>query len=540
MTINSVAIYCRISRDDGNIDESESIKSQKEILTSFVNEKGWNIFDYYIDDGYSGTNFNRPSFKKLINDIEQGVINTVITKDLSRLGRNYIQTGYYTEDYFPSHNIRYIAVNDNFDTFNEVNSDFIPFKNIINEWYAKDISKKIKFTLDNKAKKGDARNTVFPIFGYKYNEKYERIPDEVTSKIVKMIFKEYIRLGSSIEVAKLLKDNKIKIPSFYNAINYGYNKNKILNYSADKLITWSPEVIRDIIKKKEYLGTYTTSKTISKSYKSKKRTINVNPYIFENRYEPIIDKDTFIKANRILNRTRSGSVSLKINEYKGLIICNDCHKFMKYDRKKDKTNKEFNYYRYYCSNKCCQYNSSIQKKYLDIILTKELVVIINILLSDKEMLKKIINKYTEKRTNKIDLSSGLALYKKKLHEIDNNMIKLFEMLSKNIIPESTFKMMINNYNNEKSLINEEMNNLSLNINLKQEDNKNDVLSKTIDFLSSLNENNILTSELIHSVINNISISSRKIIDCKRKYNYNIVITYNKLDDELKELININE
>ena len=155
----NTAIYCRLSREDGN-EESQSIQSQKEILTEYVKKQGWNLVDYYIDDGYSGTDFNRPSFQRLLRDIELGKIGIVITKDLSRLGRNYIQAGYYTEEYFPLHNIRYIALNDAYDTFNEDANDFAPFKNIINEWYAKDISKKIRFTLDNKAKNGEPRNTV--------------------------------------------------------------------------------------------------------------------------------------------------------------------------------------------------------------------------------------------------------------------------------------------------------------------------------------------------------------------------------------------
>ena len=181
------AVYCRLSKDDGNVDESQSIQSQKEILVNYVHEQNWQLYDIYIDDGYSGTNFNRPDFQRLINDIELGRIHIVLTKDLSRFGRNYVQTGYYTEEYFPNKGVRFIALNDGFDTANENSNEFAPFKNIINEWYAKDISKKIRFTLDNKAKNGEPRNTVFPIFGYSYNEKYERVPDPETGPIVKMI-----------------------------------------------------------------------------------------------------------------------------------------------------------------------------------------------------------------------------------------------------------------------------------------------------------------------------------------------------------------
>ena len=182
-----VAIYMRLSRDDGN-EESQSIQSQRDILSAYVEKQGWTIVDEYADDGYSGTNFERPNFKRLIEDIELGRVDLVITKDLSRLGRNYIQVGYYTEEYFPEKNVRYIALNDNYDSEDGDGDDFIPFRNVINEWYAKDISKKIRFTLDSKSKNGEPRNTVFPIFGYAYNELYERIPDPETAPIVQLIF----------------------------------------------------------------------------------------------------------------------------------------------------------------------------------------------------------------------------------------------------------------------------------------------------------------------------------------------------------------
>ena len=138
-----VAIYLRLSRDDGN-EESQSIQTQREMLTTYVNKNGWKIFDEYVDDGYTGTNFNRPDFQRMINDIESGVINMVITKDLSRLGRNYILVGYYTEEYFPSKGVRYIAINDLYDSIKEDCNDFVPLRNYMNEWYAKDTSKKIR------------------------------------------------------------------------------------------------------------------------------------------------------------------------------------------------------------------------------------------------------------------------------------------------------------------------------------------------------------------------------------------------------------
>ena len=208
-----IAIYLRLSRDDGN-EESQSIQSQREMLTTYVNEKGWKIYEEYVDDGFSGTNFNRPDFQRMISDIESGIINMVITKDLSRLGRNYIHVGYYTEDYFPEKRVRYIAVNDGYDSDNEDGNDFVPLRNFMNEWYAKDTSKKIRSILNEKAKNGEPKRTSLPLYGYAFNEKNERVPDYETAPIVKLIFDKFIELGSIAKVVAHLKEKKLKHQSF--------------------------------------------------------------------------------------------------------------------------------------------------------------------------------------------------------------------------------------------------------------------------------------------------------------------------------------
>ena len=168
------AIYCRLSKDDGTLDDSSSIQTQKDALTKYAIDNNFEIFDIYCDDGFSGTNVERPAFKRMIKDIEMRKINIVLTKDLSRLSRNYLQAGYYMEDFFPSHKVRYIAVNDNYDSEREDN-EFAPFKNIINEWYAKDISKKIKYAFTNMMKAGRIPGGDVPLFGYDYDENRKRV-----------------------------------------------------------------------------------------------------------------------------------------------------------------------------------------------------------------------------------------------------------------------------------------------------------------------------------------------------------------------------
>lgn len=533
----NTAIYCRLSKDDGT-EESQSIQSQKEILKEYVDKQGWNLVDYYIDDGYSGTNFNRPSFQKLINDIELGKIHIVITKDLSRLGRNYLQTGYYTEEYFPSKNIRYIALNDKFDTFNEDNNDFIPFKNIINEWYAKDISKKIRFTLDNKAKTGEPIRRIYPIFGYAYNENNERIIDPETSKIVQLIFTKYIETGSTIKVAQHLKSLNIKTPSYYNAIKYNYNKTKTLSQPEEKLIDWHPDTIRAIISNIEYTGTYITAKSKSISFKNKKRTQSDNPYIFENKYPPIIDKEIYNVANKLMTRTRSSHISMEENIYKGLLICADCGRPLCYERKKDKITKELSYYRMYCCSRQCAYENSIQMKYINTFTINIIKNIKENILSKKEQFLDFVKNYTKKDKTIIpDSEKELQNYITKNTELDKLIINLFEQNVKGMLPQSTYELMINKYSKEKKYIEEQISGLKTQKKQEyKEENKLEQANQFLNQLESISEEEILSSKFLHFIFKKIIVKERKVPGHRRKHIYEIIYYFEYLDDIIKEFI----
>ena len=539
MSPNRVAIYCRLSRDDGSVDESQSIQSQKAILTEYAIKHNYEIVDVYVDDGYSGTDFNRPSFLRMLNDIESKRVNIVITKDLSRLGRNYIQTGYYTEEYFPNHNVRYIAINDNFDTEKEESNDFAPFKNIINEWYAKDISKKIRFTLDNKAKNGVPKNTVFPLFGYKYNEKYERILDPETAPIVQTIFKKYLEYGSSVKVARYLKENKIKVPSYYNAIKYNYKKGKVLSKSEDELINWLPSTIRDILENVEYTGTYITAKSKSKNFKVKKRNYdNKDKFIFEDKYEPIIDKETFQKVNNMISKSRSGTIPIEENIFKGLILCSSCNKPMRYERIKSLVN-DNDLSRYFCNHKGCPECNSIKKRYLKEIIKEELIALKNIILNKSYEFLKFVEDYDNKiivipnNLHKTEIEN----YKKRNYELDTYIQKLFEQNLAGKIPETTYDMMLKKYSKEKAFIENQINLLTKNDEIQRKSKENKPTAyRLIQLLETINDEEILKPEIIRSFIESISVKTTHAKKSK-KYEYKIVIRYLVLDEIIKEFLN---
>ena len=531
----NTAIYCRLSREDGN-EESQSIASQKEVLTKYVADQGWNITDIYVDDGYSGTDFNRPAFKRLISDIEIGRVNIVVTKDLSRLGRNYIQTGYYTEEYFPDHNVRYIAVNDRFDTFHDEGNDFIPFKNIINEWYAKDISKKIRFTLDNQAKNGVPRNTVFPVFGYMYNKAHERIPDPELAPIVKLIFDEYLKTSSSTKVARLLKARGIRLPKYYNAVKYGYKKDAVLALSEEELIDWKPGGVRDILGNVAYVGTYVTSAHKTKSFKNHKLIQNENCYVFENRYEPIVDKETFEAVQRLLKRTRGSNVPMDENRYKGIIFCSECGKPLRYERRKQHDGSF--YYRYFCRNSKCSCCNNIQRKYLDAIIKSELLSLRDYILVMEEEFVEFVEGYDIKtKVRKDDVSEELEKYIARNEELDIYIQKLFESHAKNLVPQSTFELMISKYSKEKKELENHIKELTKQA-LKNE-NKEEYgtnARKLIEILKELNEDNVLDSRLMHLVIDSIKVKTERLPGKERKYKYELNIRYVMLDSIIKEFM----
>ena len=263
---NRAALYCRLSVDEGD-GESMSVANQREMLTRYAKEKGFFVQKVYIDDGYSGTNFNRPQFKQMISDIENGQIDIVITKDLSRLGREYLQTGSYIEIFFPSYNVRYIAVNDGVDTANGDN-EFLGFRNIINEFYAKDISKKIRSARKTLAKQGKFTAPFAP-YGYKKDpeNKHHLLVDENTAPIVKRMFRLTLEGKTPTEIAEIFTKEQILIPRAYVAKTYGiYQTGYDTRYPYD----WMGNSVASILRSKLYIGTLVNHRRTSKSFKNKK------------------------------------------------------------------------------------------------------------------------------------------------------------------------------------------------------------------------------------------------------------------------------
>ena len=314
----------RLSRDDELEGESASISTQKQILRDYANEQGFLVVDEYVDDGFSGTNFERPSFKRMIEDIEDGKINCVVTKDLSRLGRNYILTGQYTELYFPSKGVRYIAIHDGVDTIREDN-DIAPFKNIVNEFYARDTSKKIRAVKQAKAQKGERVNGQVP-YGYiaDPNDRNHLLPDPETAHIVKQIFAMYVRGDRICEIQNWLREHEVLTVAELQYRRTGSHRHPRPHPNC--IYNWPDKTLYDILARKEYLGHTITGKSYKVSYKSKKTKKNPEEkqYFFPNTHEPLIDEETFdLAQKRIATKHRPTKVD-EIDLFSGLLFCADC------------------------------------------------------------------------------------------------------------------------------------------------------------------------------------------------------------------------
>lgn len=446
----NVAIYCRLSREDGDNQESSSIKTQKDILTEYAKNNNWNIYKYYIDDGYSGGNFNRPAFKDLIDDIEDGKINILLTKDLSRLGRNYIEAGYYTEEYFPSKNIRYIAVNDNYDSIKPDN-DLTPFKNIINQWYLKDLSKKIKSAHKNRMKKGQLqRGNILPVFGYSHTENNERIINPETAPTVRKIFELYNKGYGYTEIKKILYDLKLVVPSYYQYIKYGAKSAQWIDKPEDQKYKWSTKMIIRILIDNQYTGALEMGRTTSISYKTHKQVElpKEERFTFEDRFPAIISKEEFKKAQDLRTARTKASISFEENPYKNLILCPRCGKPLPYFRLKG-TAKYKARDIFKCQRRSCSCRADTPMSVVNTFVNLEIPNFIKKVLTYEPQLREYAKTYSKTKKNvTTDEEENLKNLRARIYKLDILIEKLFEKGVANEIPQETYQKMMNSYKKE--------------------------------------------------------------------------------------------
>lgn len=415
-------MYIRLSREDGENGESESIGNQRKIIQRYVRENELNVVKEYVDDGISGTTFDRPSFNKMIDDIKNKTINMVITKDLSRLGRDYIKIGFYLEEYFPQNNTRYVAITDGIDTYLDTsNNDITPFKAIMNDMYAKDISKKIRSVLKEKQMQGEYLCSI-PAYGYKKHPviRNKLIIDEQVRDIVEKIFNMYSNGHGCVEIVNYLNQNKYLSPT-------GYRKTGLIQAENKTSYNWNEVTLCNMLKNEVYIGNTVQNKKSVISYKVKKiRTVNKKENIrVENTHEAIIDKDLFEKVGCIIEK-RGRNTKLKYDYLlRGLLYCYHCKRKLQIVLKKNSKRSSKSHPYITCGDAkkrgCYPLNVNYDKLEKNIIYAIQKIAAIN---ADKEIFYRVYEKY---KNNTLDIQDE---YKKEIEQIDKGIFQINNDLDK--------------------------------------------------------------------------------------------------------------
>lgn len=521
------ALYCRLSQDDKQEGDSNSIINQKKILKRYAIEHGYQPYVFFVDDGFSGTNFNRPDFQRMIAEVEAGRIKRVIVKDMSRLGRDYLQVGMYTEIMFPNMDVHFIAVNDGVDSHVGEN-EFTPFRNIINEWYAKDTSKKIRAVKRSKGMAGEHIGSHAP-YGYMKNpdNKKEWLIDEEAAEVVREIFRLCVNGYGPTRIANILTERKILCPTYY-ALEHGEKPRTVL--PPDKYL-WSATVVSHILERMDYLGHTVNFKTHVKSYKNRKKIDNSPEQwkIFENTHEAIIDKTTWETAQKLRRTIRRGDRNKEPNPLTGLLYCGECGAKM-YNERSDgdayhKTPKD-NYV-------CASYRKKTTSCTIHFIrseIVRDLILdalrnVATYARANKEDFEQLVMQTTSD-ARKRSLQSGrteLDRIMRRTNELDTLLQKLYEDYALGRLPEKRHAKLSAQYEAEQAQLEQRSAELMEQMNAEQEESVNvDRFMELVDRYTDFTE---LTTPMLNEFIDKVIVYERRKIN-RYQYDQRIEIYFN--------------
>lgn len=498
------ALYARLSKDDDLVGDSNSIVHQKEILAKYAKEHGFTNIEFYVDDGFSGTNFNRPDFQRMMADAEEGKISTVIVKDMSRFGRDYIMVGYYTEIYFSNLDIRFIAINDNVDSNIQTENDLTPFKNVFNEWYARDTSKKIRAVFKAKGNSGK-HLTTNPPFGYKKdpNDKEKWIIDDEAAATVRRIFQMYVDGYRISEIGHKFTEEKVETPILY-YMNRGIKTNARSEYPE----IWDLMSIKYILSQTAYAGHTVNFQTAVKSYKTKKqiRLPKEDWIIYRNTQEPIIDEKTFETVQQMRKVKRARTKYNEPNMFSGLLYCADCGNHLTIQRvARNRKMDNFSCATYRKKKKGLCSCHRILVSDLETIVKEDLQKVCEyVFLHEKEFTDEYLSG-SKRETVKFQAKTKAELKRlsERQEEIGKIIRKLYEDNVNGRITDERFDFLAKSYEDEgnelKTKIQEFKNALASSV---QDEEK---LSKFLKVVKSYTEIEELTPEILNSFIEKIYI-----------------------------------
>ena len=510
--IKITALYERLSRDDEQAGESNSIQNQKKYLEEYARQHGLRNIRHYYDDGYSGTNFNRPGFAALLEEIEAGRVETLVVKDLSRFGRNYLQVGYYTEILFPKKGVRFIAINNNVDSATPQDNDFTPFLNIMNEWYAKDTSNKIKAIFKSRMKDGMRCSGSIP-YGYKRkpDDKQTLIVDEPAAEVVRKIFRLACQGNSITAIAEMLTAEQILIPSAYAALHRPENCRR--KDVADPY-RWSANTIGYILDRQEYLGHTVLGKSVCENFKTKQRRAATPDelMIFPDTHEAIIDQDTWDIARKMRMRKKprvaNGTYSHRLS---GLVYCADCGARMGFISPESKHSDKL--YDSDSAFQCGNYRSTTNECVSHYVKTSVLEAVIlqaiqtvsrYVLENEAEFIDQLRALWNENQTKSANNGQKeLAEARKRMADLDSKIQKLYESALNGLLPERQAQRMIQQYDEEQILLEnriEELESLAQQDEIKQADT-----SRFIALVKKYRDCEELTDTMLYAFIDRIEV-----------------------------------
>ena len=504
--IYNTALYLRLSRDDELQGESGSISTQREMLTQYCREHGLSIVGEYVDDGWSGTSFDRPSFQRMIDDIESGKINCVITKDLSRLGRNYILTGQYTDIYFPSRGVRYIAVSDGVDS-EKGESEIAPFLNILNEMHARQTSKKVKAALKTLNMNGAHYGAYAPI-GYKKHPeiKGKLIPDEDTRWIVEKIFDLAAHGVGGAKIRRILDDEHIPTPAWLNYQKYGTFAHIFEGQPESKQHQWTTAHVKEILSNEVYIGNSVHNKQTTVSFKNKKkiRKSEAEWYVVKNTHEPIISTALWEQAQAHINSRKRPVKNGEPQIFAGLLKCADCGVGLRFtQRKASAGQKEKKYYmcttysefgKERCSNHYIRYAVVLGRLQYWISQANEK--------SDADLMQRLLKSGDSQRAKETaNAKKELSRTEKRLKELDNLFAKMYEDRAQEMLTERNFAMLSAKYQEEQVQLEEKVKTLQAKLD-KSEQDTNDA-EKWLALVRKYTELTELTAPLLNELIDKI-------------------------------------
>lgn len=494
------ALYCRLSRDDELQGDSNSIVNQKAILSKYAKENHFPNPQFFVDDGYSGANFDRPSWSELVALIEDEKVGVLIVKDMSRPGRDYLRVGLYTDVLFPEKGVRFIAISNGIDSAQQQENDFTPFLNIINEWYCRDTSKKIRAVMKSKGEAGEHLCTN-PPYGYMKDpdNKKQWIVDGEAAEVVKRIFALCLDGYGPSQIARILKEDKVITPT----IHFQQTGRATRNAPPDNPYNWTSDTIADILERPEYQGHTVNFKTYKQSYKSKRTCYNPEEkwLVFENTHEAIIDADTWARVQELRKNKRRPARTGKTNMFSGIVRCADCGEKLYYCTSK---NFEARQDHFVCSTSRLKGKAVCSTHFIRAVVLEQGVLAhmrltIACVANHEEQFRKAMGA-KQKAEAKKELAAKrrqLTQAERRIEELDRLFKRIYEDNANGKLSDSRFQMLADDYEQEQEELREKL------LRLNEEINEQEEQSENIDRFISKVRKYLDLDELTPAVLNDM-------------------------------------